>query len=184
MNYLILVNKNNLLDKTYIPQDLVDCKSKYKDNILVCKCLLDSFNLMKRDALLEGYEIDIMSGYRDYDYQEKIYNRLVNEKGLNYAFRYIAKAGASEHQTGLCIDICIYRDNNCYIEHELEDFDEIKWIHKNSYKYGFILRYPLNKEDVTGYNYECWHLRYVGDMAKEIYFSGLTLEEYLEKCCK
>ena len=114
MNYLMLVNKNNFLDKTYIPEDLVDSESKYKDNVMICKKVFEMFNLMKKDALDKGYLIDIMSGYRCYEYQDKIYNRLVAEKGLNYAFRYIAKAGASEHQTGLAIDICVYRDNKCY----------------------------------------------------------------------
>ena len=185
MNYLILVNKNNFLDKTYIPEDLVDSESKYKDNVMICKKVLEMFNLMKKDALDKGYLIDIMSGYRCYEYQDKIYNRLVAEKGLNYAFRYIAKAGASEHQTGLAIDICVYRDNKCYIEHEIVDFEEIKWVMENAYKYGFILRYPFGKEDITGYNHEPWHFRYVGNIAaKNIYMNKLTLEEYIKKTCK
>ena len=184
MNYLLLVNKDNLLDNNYVPDDLVDSNSKYKDNILINKKLLNSFVRMKNDALKLNYQIDIMSGYRDYNYQDKIYNNLINEKGFNYAFRHIAPPLASEHQTGLAIDICVYRDEKCFVERELEDFNEIKWLHNNSYKYGFILRYPKDKEDITGYNYEPWHFRYVGNAAKDIYKSGLTLEEYLEKPCK
>ena len=181
MNYLMLVNKNNLLDKTYIPDDLVDCMSKYKNEILINYKVYQQFMLMKMDSVKQGYDIDIMSGYRSYAYQEKIYNKLINDKGFNYAFRYIAPAGASEHQCGLAVDICVYRDDKCYIEHEIENFEEIKWLHKNAHKYGFILRYPYGKEDITGYNYEPWHFRYVGNIASYLYYNNLTLEEYLKK---
>ena len=178
MDYLLLVNRDNLLDKAYIPLDLVNAGSIYKDNILIVKKVHDMFNLMKMDALKLGYDIDIMSGYRAYDYQDKIYHKLIDEKGFNYAFRHIAPPGASEHQTGLAIDICVYRDGNCYIEHEISEFEEIKWLHNNCYKYGFILRYPDGMEEVTGYNYEPWHFRYVGNIASYIYFNGITFEKY------
>ena len=177
MNYLLLVNKDNLLDKTYLPLDLVDCNSIYKDNILVNVKASQMFNLMKMEALKNGYDIDIMSGYRSYAYQEKLYNKLVYDKGFNYAFRHIAPAGASEHQTGLAIDICVYRNNKCYIEHDISDFVEIKWLHHNAHKYGFILRYPNGMEEKTGYNYEPWHFRYVGDMASYLYYNHKILED-------
>lgn len=179
MDYEILVNKDNTLDKTYVPDDLVDSCSSYKDGILINKKVLEQFNLMKKDASKLGYSIDIMSGYRDYWYQEKIYNKLLKEKGFAYTFRSVAKAGASEHQTGLAIDICIYRDDKCYIEHEVEEMDEINWIINNCYKYGFILRYPRGMEDKTGYNYEPWHFRYVGDIAKYLWMNNILLEDYI-----
>ena len=178
MDYLLLVNRNNILDKTYVPNDLVNANSIYKKNTLVRKKVLNMFNLMRLEALKYGYDIDIMSGYRSYSYQEKIYDRLVKDKGLNYAFRHIATAGSSEHQTGLAIDICVYRDDSCYIEHEVNSFIEIKWLYDNAHKFGFILRYPQGKEDITGYNYEPWHFRYVGNMASYIFYNNLTLEEY------
>ena len=181
MNYLMLVNKDNPLDNEFIPSNLVEVLSKYKDGIKINDECYKNFLLMQEDAKKYGYDIDIMSGYRDYLYQEKIYNKLVKEKGFNYAISRIAKAGCSEHQTGLAIDICIYKNNKCYIEHELEDFKEIKWIHQNCYRYGFILRYPFGKEDITKYSYEPWHLRYVGNIAKSIYNNDITLEEYLSK---
>ena len=184
MNYLILVNRKNPLDKTYIPMNLIDSNSKYKENMLIEKKANDMFILMKLEASMHGYDIDIMSGYRDFNYQDKIYNKLVLEKGLNYAYRYIAPAGASEHQTGLAIDICVYRNNHCYIEHEIEDFDEIKWLQANAHRFGYILRYPYDKEDDTGYNYEPWHFRYVGNVASYIYYNNLTLEEYIQRTCK
>lgn len=181
MDYTILVNKDNALDRSYVPEELVDAGSSYKDNILVNQTLLDNFNLMKMDAYKNGFNIDIMSGYRDYGYQEKIYNRMVLEKGFAYAFRSIAKAGCSEHQTGLAIDICIYRDGLCFIEHELEETDEVKWLVDNCYKYGFILRYPRGMEDRTGYNYEPWHFRYVGrDVAKYLWERKMILEDYID----
>ena len=178
MDYEILVNKDNTLDKTYVPFDLVDAKSDYKEGILINKKVLDQFELMKDDAKKLDYNIDIMSGYRDYFYQDKIYNKLLKEKGLAYTFRSIAKPGCSEHQTGLAIDICVYRGDKCYIEHELEDMDETKWLIENCYKYGFILRYPKYKEDMTGYNYEPWHFRYVGKIAEYLYRNNIILEDY------
>ena len=179
MDYEILVNKDNTLDKTYVPDDLVDSCSSYKNGILINKKVLEQFNLMKRDASKLGYSIDIMSGYRDYFYQDKIYNKLLKEKGFVYTFRSVAKAGTSEHQTGLAIDICIYRGDKCYIEHEVEEMDEIKWVINNCYKYGFILRYPKGMEDKTGYNYEPWHFRYVGDIAKYLWMNNILLEDYV-----
>ena len=178
MNYLKLVNRDNLLRKTYIPNNLVNSNSIYKDNILINKKTLKMFNLMREEAKKKDYDIDIMSGYRTYHYQEKIYHKLINEKGFNYTFRHIAPPGASEHQTGLAIDICIYRNGKCYIEHEISNFKEIIWLHNNAHRYGFILRYPEGKEEITGYNYEPWHFRYVANKASYIYYNKLTLEEY------
>lgn len=181
MNYTILVNKDNVLDRFYVPDELVDAHSSYKNGILVNQTLLYNFNLMKMEAYKNGYNIDIMSGYRDYDYQEKIYNKSVLEKGFAYAFRSIAKAGCSEHQTGLAIDICAYSDGKCFIEHELEEMDLIKWLGDNCYKYGFILRYPKGMEDRTGYNYKPWHFRYVGcDVAKYLWERKMILEDYID----
>jgi len=136
---------------------------------------------MQKAANSVGFNIDIMSGYRDYHYQEKIYNRSLQEKGYANTFRSIAKPGCSEHQTGLAIDICFYRNGLCYIEHEIENTPELTWLKNNCVKYGFILRYPKDKEDITGYNYEPWHYRYIGSLAKTITNEALTFEEYHQK---
>ena len=181
MDYKMLVNRDNALNRTYIPDDLVSANSNYKDGILINKLALEKFNLMKEDARNLGYNIDIMSGYRDYMYQEKLYNKLLKEKGFAYAFRSIAKPGTSEHQTGLAIDVCVYRDGKCYIEHEIEDSIELEWLINNSYKYGFILRYPKNMEDRTGYNYAPWHYRYVGDIAEYLVNNNMLLEDYYDR---
>lgn len=181
MDYTILVNKDNPLPRAHIPNDLVDSKSRYKDNVLVDRKTKEAFDKLITTAKKYGYDIDIMSAYRDYDYQEKIYNKLVDKKGFSYAITRIAKPGTSEHQTGLAIDFCIYKNGKCYIENELEKYPETKWIHQNAHKYGFILRYPEGKEDITKYSYEPWHLRYVGNIASEIYNKNITLEEYFQK---
>lgn len=178
MDYELLVNKTNSLDEDYIPNNLVDSLSKYKDNIMIEENTLKAFRKMQKDALEYGYSIDIMSAYRNYNYQESLYNNIVKEKGFNYALRSIAKPGCSEHQTGLAIDYCVYKDDLCYIECELEDMPESKWIHDNAHKYGFIIRYPKGKEEITGYMYEPWHIRYVGDLAIYLYNNDMTLEEY------
>lgn len=178
MDYTMLVNKDNPLSRTYIPNDLVDTGSKYKDGIVIERIVLENFNRMRDDAKIFGYDIDVMSGYRDYLYQDEIYNKLVLEKGMAYAFRNIARAGCSEHQTGLAIDICVYRDDKCYIEHDIENTDECMWLVDNSYRYGFILRYPDGCEDETGYNYEPWHYRFVGNIAPYLYKNNMILEDY------
>ena len=179
MDYRMLVNKDNTLDKTYVPIDLVDACSNYRDGILVNSKVLEQFNLMKLDAYKIGYNIDIMSGYRDYLYQDKIYNKLLLEKGFAYTFRSVAKPGCAEHQTGLAIDICVYKDDRCYIEYELENTEEIRWVIDNCYKYGFILRYPMGMEDRTGYNYEPCHFRYVGDIDEYLYKNKILLDDYV-----
>ena len=176
MNYEILVNKDNMLDNTYIPDDLVECNSRYKNGIFINKKVLRMFNLMKDNAYIYGYDIEIMSGYRDYKYQEQIFNKLLNEKGYDYTIRSIAKPGCSEHQTGLAFDLNSVND-------DFINTDEGKWINDNAYKYGFILRYPKGKEKYTGYKYESWHLRYVGvELAKKLYNNGdwIALEEYYD----
>ena len=182
MNYQILVNKDNPLSKTFIPNDLVDANSKYKNNIKVNKEVLSYFNKMKYDMLLLGYDIDIMSAYRDYNYQEKLYNKSLYQKGYTHTVRSIAKPGYSEHQTGLAIDICLYRNNKAYIENELINTKELDFLKRNAHKYGFILRYPYDKEDITGYNYEPWHYRFVGlPLSEYLYKNNMTLEEYHQK---
>lgn len=178
MDYNILVNKDNPLPRAHIPNNLVDAESIYKDNILIDEQVKESFNRLKKEALKYNYNIDIESGYRDFDYQEKIYNKLLEEKGFAYAVTRIAEPGKSEHQTGLAIDFCVYKDDKCYIEHDVKELEETKWIHQNAHKFGFILRYPEGKEDITKYSYEPWHLRYIGELAAHLYHKKITLEEY------
>lgn len=132
-----------------------------------------AFDRMQAAAAAEGLNIYISSGFRSYDYQAGLYQRYVDKDGKAEADRYSARAGHSEHQTGLAFDL-----NS--IEESFADTKEGKWVNQNCHKYGFIIRYPSDKEDITGYKWEPWHIRYLGeDTAQAVYDSGLCLEEYL-----
>lgn len=175
----VLVNKNNQLLSSYVPNDLITIDNKYSnENKLLRKEAAKAFEKLSYDASKSNYRIVAVSAYRSYDYQKDLFNHYVKTKGLDYALRCSAKAGFSEHQTGLSIDV--EGSNRDY--DNFEDSNEFEWMTKNAHKYGFIIRYPKGKEKVTGFKYEPWHYRYVGKkVAKCIYESDLTLEEYLEK---
>lgn len=131
------------------------------------------FDVLAADAKKEGLNIYLSSGFRTYQYQEKIYNNYVALYGQATADSFSARPGYSEHQTGLAIDVNSIDDSFAATE-------EAKWLEANAHKYGFIIRYPKGKENITGYKYESWHIRYLGvETATAVYNSGLTLEEYL-----
>lgn len=183
MNYLILVNKKNGLGKNYQPENLVKVKEKTGGNktiYLEKKTYKQIKKLLKDVNKIFSTEIVIDSGYRPYLYQENLMKDLIEKKG-DTAYSSLALPGYSEHQTGLAVDIGFYKngiyDNNFLVEDYIEEF---KWIKENAYKYGFIIRYPLGKKEITGYIYEPWHLRYIGDISKILYEQNLTLEEYYE----
>ena len=183
MNYLILVNKKNALDKFYQPDKLKKVKEKTGGNKIIYlekKTYKQIKKLIKDMNKIFETEIVIDSGYRPYSYQENLMKDLIKIKGEE-AYKSLAKPGYSEHQTGLAVDIGFYKegvyDNNFVVENYLEEF---KWLNDNAYKYGFIIRYPLDKEHITEYIYEPWHLRYVGKLSKLLFNNNLTLEEYYE----
>jgi len=134
-------------------------------------------------ASAAGYQLMIGSGYRSADLQAIYFNSLARLVGEDAANQSIARPGQSEHQTGLAIDISTV-SMQCYLDECFADTGDGLWLADNSYKFGFILRYPKSKESITGYRYEAWHFRYVGvDLATALYESGLTLDEawsYLE----
>ena len=131
---------------------------------------------MASNAKEEGVQLLVNSSFRDYQEQESVYKDFYYSNGISFADKYAARAGYSEHQTGLCLDIFTSGASNT------DNFDETEayeWLTKNAHKYGFILRYPEGKEYLTGYEYESWHYRYLGkDTAKKVYESGLTYDEY------
>ena len=132
-----------------------------------------AFDKMQADAYDLGLVIYISSGFRSYDYQAGLYQRYVDRSGQAEADRFSARPGHSEHQTGLAFDLNSITD-------EFKDTDEGKWVTENCHNYGFIIRYPADKESVTGYMYEPWHIRYLGvETAQAVHESGLCLEEYL-----
>lgn len=181
MDYKMLVNRDNLLEEHFKPSNLVKTDSLYKDDIYLEKETYHAFQNLKKEAQKNHYDIDIMSGYRTKEYQQSLFDELVKQKGYNYAFSYIALPRTSEHETGLALDFAIYKDGKTYIEHSVEELEETKWIHQNAYRFGFIVRYPKDKEEITKYNYEPWHLRYVGSLARYLYTNHMTLEEYYRK---
>jgi len=187
MNLEMLVNKENLLSKDYIPEDMViinEPTGSKIDKTYVNQLNKEAYLQFKKMQLVakeNGYEIFIDSSYRSYEYQERVFNATALEKGLDHALKYVAPPGGSEHQTGLAFDVIFRRDGEM-IEEQNETDPEIEWLFANAYKFGFILRYPKGKEDITGYNFEPWHFRYVGlELAKEITENNLTLEEYHQK---
>lgn len=187
----VLVNKENMLSIDYIPKNMyiVDNNENNFHNYLI-----DNIKPMLRmelkpyiekliyDANNNGINIIIDSAFRSGNYQQMILDKLISEKG-NEAYKLIALPGASEHQTGLAVDFAIY-ENGIYNDDIKEDDKEAIWLKENAYNYGFILRYPKGKEDITGFNFEPWHYRFVGlELALELYQTNQTLEEY-KKCVK
>lgn len=161
VNGILVVNKTYGLPKDYDPGKLTDEA-------------LNAYEQMRKAASEDDITLWIASGYRSYETQKNLYNDYVKEDGKEKADTYSARPGYSEHQTGLAMDLNI-------VDSSFEGTPEAKWIEKNCYKYGFIIRYPKGKENITGYKYEPWHIRYLGkENAKKVYDSGLTLEEYLQ----
>ena len=180
-DYLMLVNKYYLLDKTYIPNDLVYISQKYawgeKNSKQIRKIAYDAFVEMWNDAKNnQDFQFMINSSYRSYNDQNDTYNLFKNKKGITYADKIAARPGASEHQTGLAIDIFSIKNST---KKDFENSPEANWLCNNAYKYGFILRYPKGKENITGYSYEPWHYRYIGKKAASYCFKNdLTFDEY------
>jgi D-alanyl-D-alanine carboxypeptidase len=139
-----------------------------------------AFAELNAAAALDGFKFDAFSTYRSYDRQVELYDAYVERDGKKAADTYSARPGYSEHQTGLAFDIGEVGNTEAYADNKFAETEAGKWIAKNAHKYGFIMRYPKGKEDVTGYMYESWHFRYVGKkIATEIYNKHETLEEYL-----
>ncbi len=161
INGILLVNKDYGLPPTFGNGDDPTALSKLQQ--------------LQRDAQAQGINIsNSYSGYRSYQYQTQLYNNYVNLHGEEEANTFSAKPGFSEHQTGLTFDL---KDFNGQL---VEDPITSQWIKDNCAKYGFIVRYPEGKEDITGYIYEPWHLRYVGEeAANQIMNNNTTLEQFL-----
>lgn len=180
--YLILVNPNNPIKDESIFKK-VNCNSKYNKEVTLEEETYESFLELKKYISELGYEIDVESGYRSIEHQRRVFDECVIEKGLEHTKKYVAIPGYSEHHTGLAVDFTLYEKNRWYIDHDMKGHKVLELVKDNAYKYGFILRYPENKESITGYSFEPWHLRYIKDkdIAKYIYDNNLCLEEYLMK---
>lgn len=180
-NKLMLVNKENSISEDYIPDNLeriqVRCRPNItKEETYMVKEAAQALEQMFAVAEDEGIYLYASSGYRSYNTQKSIYERNIKASGVKYTNKYVAEPGKSEHQTGLAMDIT----NESYSLNSNETL-EGKWLEENCYKFGFILRYEDGKENITGYNYEPWHFRYVGKReAGKIFNENLTLEEYVK----
>lgn len=156
---LLIVNKTYSLPSNYAPGILPEAQ--------------EAFDKMANDSWGDGIGLYICSGFRSYDEQKSLYDGYASERGVEEADRVSSRAGHSEHQSGLGMDVNT-------TDFSFEGTPEAKWLEKHCAEYGFIIRFPKGKESVTGYAYEPWHIRYVGEQAaKEIMEKGICLEEYL-----
>ncbi len=179
----VLVNRNSILAPDYIPENLTVPKVKFipkaspsvKQMSETASAALEK--LFYAAAKSKIYLLSV-SGYRDYYYQESLYNSKVSTDGKTQADKYVAQPGTSEHQTGLAMDIVSTEYNK--LDEGFVKTRAYKWLIENCSKYGFILRYPEGKQAVTGYSFEPWHFRYVGiSAAEDIMKNSITLEEYI-----
>ncbi len=156
---ILIVNKTYSLPKSY--------------NYGLTDETLKAFNKMRNAAAKDNISLEIASGFRSYEEQETLYKEYSAENGQKEADTYSARAGYSEHQSGMAIDV-----NGA--DFSMVGQKDMKWLEKHCSEYGFIIRFPKGKESITGYSYEPWHIRYVGrKTAKEMKKQGLCLEEYL-----
>lgn len=166
INGILIANKKYPLPSTYAPGESKEARA--------------AFDEMAAEAKLSGINLTAFSTYRSYEYQVSLYDRYVKKDGVEAADRYSARPGYSEHQTGLAFDIGEVNYEKYWASSKFGETEAGKWVAANAYRYGFILRYPKGKEDITGYMHESWHFRYVGkDVAEEIFKRNITLEEYL-----
>ena len=182
----LLVNKSHALPEGYIPADL-EVMEQYAciagedyscQDVAYMELRSEALNAYYQwcqAAQEQGIQIRAIDAYRSYDYQAGLWNYNAGLYGTEYADQYYARPGQSEHNSGLAVDITF----NGYNFNEIELYDGYEWILSSAHEYGFILRYPEEKQDITRYGYESWHFRYVGkDAAKIIYENNWTLEEY------
>lgn len=178
-----LVNKDYSLPSDYEPDDLVvpditfsinyESEKKYMRQVAS-----DAIETLFADAKMEELELVAVSGYRSYERQQEIYENNLKTRGTTHTNQYSAKPGYSEHQTGLVMDVSC-KSENYDLQESFGDTPEGKWVAENCAKYGFVIRYPEGKSEITGYAYEPWHLRYVGvEMAAFLTENNLTLDEY------
>lgn len=175
---LMLVNKFYKLSETYVPSDLVDVSLSYAyEGKQVSKVMYDSLTNMLDAAKESGYNLVVSQGYRSYADQEEAYNNIEASSGVDYADKVAARPGHSEYQTGLSVVVKpLYTEGS-----DMENSPEHTWILENAHKYGFILRYPKDKENITGFSYDAWRLRYVGsNTARIIHNENITFDEYYE----
>ena len=179
----VFINKEYTLPKDYRPEQLVtpdvDFNLTYNDErTLMRPEAAEALEKLFAAAEEDGYILTGISGFRSYDRQHKIFTSNIATKGKDYTLKYSAVPGTSEHQTGLAIDVST-KTLNYKLSTKFANSPEGIWLEDNAYRFGYIVRYPLGKAEVTGYAYEPWHIRYVGkELAYYLYTNELTLDEY------
>lgn len=169
----VIVNKYNKLDSTFTPSKLVELDKCSSGGEYLAEEAKLAYDNLCTASLKAGLKLGVTSAYRSYEDQQGVYASYLKSNGKEYVSQYVATPGYSEHQTGLALDV------KSTVSSPFKKTKEYTWMIKNAYKYGFILRYPENKEDITGYNAEAWHFRYVGEeIAKYIYDENITYDEY------
>ncbi len=172
-----LVNKYNAIPEDAKFDNLVTLEKPYSNTgkIQVRSEIYDTLKKMIDDAKKDGLNLYVVSAFRSYNKQTNLFNTSKKKNGLDHALIYSAKPGHSEHQLGLAVDLNT-------TEEKFKNTKEYAWLKTNSFKYGFIERYPEDKVFITGYGYEPWHYRYLGvDIATKMYEENITYEEYLVK---
>ena len=182
--YMVLVNKQHKLPENWPDMiELATGTNSLGEDYLVEKKALEAFEKLRADLLEDGIDIELDSTYRTVEYQQKIWDEFTEEKGEDYARAYVAVPGYSEHHTGLAIDVKLIKDGTVIDDNDdmIAEKEIFAQVHKRLADYGFILRFPEGKDDITGYSYEPWHFRYIDspEIAKEIMDKGITFEEYL-----
>ena len=184
IDYLVLVNKQNQLPEGWEGAlETVTVQNSLGDDVEVEKRAYDAYLELKADLEKDGVKVDLDSARRSVAEQQRIVDDFTKKYGEDYVKQYVAVPGYSEHHTGLALDLYLNIDGkDVYLNEDMVEYPEV-WakIHAKLADHGFILRYLEGKEDITGYSYEPWHIRYVDDpaIAKEITDAGETLEEYL-----
>lgn len=188
--FVFLVNPTHTLAADYVPDDLTDCGHTRQDGRAVQKMRLNAAKALQAflaEGALNGVNnVTVTSAYRSYDYQNYLFNLYCEQHRHKFATReeceayvltFSTKPGTSEHQSGLCCDM----HNIGSAEVSFAKKPEAKWLAENCYRFGFILRYPEDKTDITGITYEPWHFRFVGrESATKMHENGMCLEEYIE----
>lgn len=179
----VLVNKEYSLPEDYQPGDLVYLEVDFIFEEKIEKRMMrteaaEALEQLFAAAEKQNLHLAGVSAYRSHQTQQSLFDNYVNRDGLEKAKTYSALPGTSEHETGLAIDVTT-ADGACAAQDCFGDTNEAKWLAEHGHEYGFIIRYPEGKENITGYKYEPWHIRYVGvAAATEMHENSLTLEEY------
>lgn len=176
----VQVNKNISLPDKYVPQDLVNISKDVRSSYRIClkKDVLKNLIKMFDDASLENINLAVTSGFRSSETQSTLYKALMLLKGEKAKDR-IAEPLHSEHQLGTTLDISGESINYISASDKFDGTAEDLWLRANAYKYGFVLSYPKNKTEITGYDYEPWHYRFLGtEIAKKIFDQKISVQEY------